>query len=199
MELEQWVAVAVVVALFGLIVIALTAMLVKTIVDTFGKWSKADYEKHAMLGRMEAIKEWQEAHGEDQNEDCDAEADNHEGLHFHRRANAMSKSYDRACIILPKSHYARQAEQENEERLSAQGKMLCKERAAVLLQAIEIAAGLQRTVYLVHCSCASRGKSSPIVFNDRTPNYAIRLDSDMYLRREAVSPDGTVKQCEEYT
>ena len=110
-----------------------------------------------------------------------------------------SESDGTTRLVLPESHFARQAEQENEERLSAQGKMLCKERASVLLQAIKIAESLQCTVFLVHCSYASRGKSSLIVFNDRTPNYAIRLDSDMYVRREAVFPDGTVKQCEEYT
>ena len=110
-----------------------------------------------------------------------------------------SESDDKTRLVLPESHFARQAEQENEERLSAQGKMLAKERATVLLQAIKIAASLQQTVYLVHCSPRSRGGPIPLVFNDRTPDYAIRLDSDMYLRREAVFPDGTVKECEEYT
>ena len=111
----------------------------------------------------------------------------------------MSKSDDRACIILPKSHVAWQFEQEKDESLRAQSERLAKARATVLLQAIKIAASLQCTVYLVHCSPRSRGGPVPLVFNDRTPNYAIRLDNDMYLRREAVFPDGTVKQCEEYT
>ena len=111
----------------------------------------------------------------------------------------MNKSDDKTRLVLPESHFARQAEQENKERLSTQGKILAEERATVLLQAIEIAVHLDRTVYLVHCSYASRGKSSPLVFNDRAPSYAIRLDNDMYFEREAVFPDGTVKQCEEYT
>ena len=69
MELEQWVAVA----MSGVVTIALTVTLTAMVVDAVRRrwdvWSKEDYKKHEMLGRMEAIKEWQEAHGEDQKEE----------------------------------------------------------------------------------------------------------------------------------
>lgn len=102
-------------------------------------------------------------------------------------------------LALPESYYVERAEREKEERERARREGLAKKRADVLLQAKKIAVGLQATVYLVHCSPRSRGEARAIVLNDRTPDYAILLDSNKYLRREAVFPDGTVCECEEYT
>lgn len=53
----------------GVVLLAALAFVVMALVDGWRRYCNAEIEKAEMQGRMQAVREWQEAHGEDQKEE----------------------------------------------------------------------------------------------------------------------------------
>jgi len=97
-------------------------------------------------------------------------------------------------LSLPKSYYDAIDEVEAHEAARATEEERKAERLIVIEQAKEIAVAIGKSVYVIDCGGApSEWPISGVLY------YAIRLDHDPYRRSEAVRPDGTICECEEYT
>ena len=113
----------------------------------------------------------------------------------------MSNDSDEKHIWLPKSHFVESDGRRAKEWREAELKKLDDEHEVILAQAKTIAEKLDQTVFIIHLSELAKDRNGELGFYKlgcREVHYAIRLDNNMWLRREAVFPDGTMGECEEY-
>ena len=112
----------------------------------------------------------------------------------------MSDS-DKSSIWLPKSHFVENAAKQAKEWREAQLKKLDDEHEIILAQAQGIAKALGQTVFIICMSELAKDRNGELGLYEsdyRRVHYALRLDNNMWLRREAVFPDGKISECEEY-
>ena len=113
----------------------------------------------------------------------------------------MSEAEIESSMVYPDSYFVENAEKRAREWRAIHLKYLDNEHDAIITQAKAIAKALNQDVYIIHISTLAKDRDSELGFyeiSNRQLNYAIRLDKNLFLKQEAVAPDGEVCGCEEY-